>query len=321
MTIVVLALALVLPALAFAAWPVLRRPSSLVGVPDDDERAGLETEKVSALRAIRELELDRVAGHVSDEDYLDLRARYEASAVAVLRRLDALGPVPKPARAAPVAAAAVPWTRQPVTLGAMGAGLLVFGVVLGLLVSRFSTPAPPESPVMSGAPPQEFAPMTPGAPGGGAPRPLPKEMLEGMLRAAHASLDAGRYQEAIAAYTAIIRREPRNVDAITHLGVILALAGHHAEALEAFDRALAIEPDYAHALWDKAGVQEAREDHAGALKTLEHFVRVAPAGPDKDSAHERIRQAKARLAAGPKAKAPGAPGPAASPGAAPAKRP
>ena len=99
-----------------------------------------------------------------------------------------------------------------------------------------------------------------------------------MLKAAHASLDAGRYQEAIAAYTAVLRREPRNVDAITHLGVILALAGHHAEALEAFDRALAIDPNYAHALWDKAGVQEARQDHAGAVATLERFVRVAPAG-------------------------------------------
>jgi tetratricopeptide (TPR) repeat protein len=131
-------------------------------------------------------------------------------------------------------------------------------------------------------------------------------MLEGMLKAAHASLDAGRYQEAIAAYTAVLRREPRNVDAITHLGVILALAGHHADALEAFDRALAIDPNYAHALWDKAGVQEASQDHAGAVSTLERFVRVAPAGPDRDRAQERLRDAKARLAATPKAGTPAA---------------
>jgi tetratricopeptide (TPR) repeat protein len=125
-----------------------------------------------------------------------------------------------------------------------------------------------------------------------------------MLQAAHASLDAGRYQEAIAAYTAILKRDQRNVDAITHLGVILALAGHHAEALEAFDRALAIDPNYAHALWDKAGVQEARQDHAGAVATLERFVQVAPAGPDRNRAQERLREAKARLAAAPKAGTP-----------------
>jgi tetratricopeptide (TPR) repeat protein len=315
MTTALLTLALAVPALAFAVWPFLVRrgtQASLVTAPADDERAGLENEKVIALRALRELELDRVAGHVDDEDYRDLHSRYEGDAVAVLRRIDALGPVARPSRRvpAPTPAVATPWTRQPAVLGAMGIGLLVFGVVLGLLVSRYSTPAPPE-PDMTTARPGAPSAMAPGfssggssGTGGGAPRPLSKEMLEGMLKAAHASLDAGRYQEAIAAYTAVLRREPRNVDAITHLGVILALAGHHADALEAFDRALAIDPNYAHALWDKAGVQEARQDHTGAVATLERFVRVAPAGPDRDRAQERLRDAKARLAATPKAGAP-----------------
>jgi tetratricopeptide (TPR) repeat protein len=305
MTTALLALALALPALVFAAWPSLARRVDRTGpgpTPRDEERAGLETEKVIALRALRELELDRVAGHVSEDDYRELHARYEGDAIAVLRQLDALGPAPA-GRRAPVAApepgTATPWTRQPVALGAMGAGLLVFGLVLGLLVSRYSTPAPPE-PGMAVAPPVAPPGMGPGSASGGPPRALSKEMLEGMLKAAHASLDAGRYQEAIAAYTAVLRREPRNVDAITHLGVILAIAGHHADALEAFDRALAIDPDYPHALWDKAGTQEALQDHAGAVATLERFVKVTPAGPDRERAQQRIRDAKARLGASPK---------------------
>jgi tetratricopeptide (TPR) repeat protein len=318
-TIILLALGLAVPALAFAAWPVLRRRPALAPVPLDEERAGLETEKVTALRALRELELDRQAGHVDEEDYQDLRTRYETQAVAVFHRLDALGPAMPPARrATPVAtpAAPTPWTRQPVALGAMGAGLLVFGVILGLLVSSYSVPAPPETgsaPVMPGP----ASPALPGPAPGGAPRPIPKEMLQGMLEAAHASLDAGRYQEAIAAYTAVLKRDQRNVNAITHLGVILAIAGHHAEALEAFDRALAIDPDYAHALWDKAGVLETRQDYAGAVAALEHFVRVSPAGPDRDRAQERIRQAKTRLAASPKPAAPSAPAPHPGSGASP----
>jgi regulator of sirC expression with transglutaminase-like and TPR domain len=198
---------------------------------------------------------------------------------------------------------ATPWTRQPAVLGATGAGLLAFGVVLGLLVSRYSTPAPPETGMAAPeAPGMPVGPPTAAGPPvgpGETPRPLPKEMLEGMLRAAHASLDAGRYQEAIAAYRAILKRDPKNVEAITHLGVILALAGHYPEALEAFDRALAIDPGYAHALWDKAGVLEAQGDHAGVVATLERFVRVAPAGPDRDRAEARIRDARARVAKGP----------------------
>jgi tetratricopeptide (TPR) repeat protein len=318
-----LTLGLAVPALAFVAWPVLRRRASVAPAPLDDERAGLETEKVTALRALRELELDRQAGHVDEDDYQDLRGRYEAQAVAVLRRLDALGPPTAPARrAAPVSAPAppTPWTRQPVALGAMGAGLLVFGVVLGLLVSSYSVPTPPE-PDRTVALPGPAPPPLPGPAPGGTSRPLSKEMLEGMLEAAHASLDAGRYQEAIAAYTAVLKRDQRNVNAITHLGVILAIAGHHAEALEAFDRALAIDPDYAHALWDKAGVLEARQDHASAVVALEHFVRVSPTGPDRDRAQERIRQAKARLAAAPKQAAPGASAPPPGTGAPPARTP
>ncbi len=297
MALVLLTAGLAIPALAFAAWPLLGR-SAHAAAPalTDDDRAGLENEKLIALRALRELELDRVAGHVTEEDYRDLHARYEGDAVAALRRLDALGPA-RPPRAAPTPTVATPWTRQPVALGAMGAGLLVFGLVLGLLVSRYSTPAPPE-PDMVTAPPGMPPGMSPSS--GGPPRPLSKEMLQGMLQAAHASLDAGRYQEAIAAYTAVLRREPRNVDAITHLGVILALAGHHTDALEAFDRALAIDPDYAHALWDKAGTQEALQDHGGAVATLERFVRVAPPGPDRDRAQARLREAKAKLATAPK---------------------
>jgi tetratricopeptide (TPR) repeat protein len=317
MTTALLTLALAVPALVFAVWPSLVRRGDRLGLAPtekDEERAGLENEKVIALRALRELELDRVAGHVTEEDYQDLHDRYEGDAVAVLRQLDALGPVRKEPRAAPAPTpdVATPWTRQPVALGAMGAGLLVFGVILGLLVSRFSTPAPPE--VGMTAPPPGMPPgMGAGSAGGGPPRPISKEMLEGMLKAAHASLDAGRYQEAIAAYTAVLRREPRNVDAITHLGVILAIAGHHTDALEAFDRALAIDPNYVHALWDKAGTQEALQDHAGAVTTLERFVRLAPAGPDRDRAQERIREAKARLATMPKAAAPKTSAPAPRP--------
>ena len=220
----------------------------------------------------------------------------------MLRQLDALGPARKEPRAAaaPPPEVATPWTRQPVALGAMGAGLLVFGVVLGLLVSRYSTPAPPE-PGMTAPPPGMPPGMGPGSAGGGPPRPISKEMLEGMLKAAHASLDAGRYQEAIAAYTAVLRREPRNVDAITHLGVILAIAGNHTDALEAFDRALAIDPSYAHALWDKAGTQEAHQDHAGAVAGVISVIGPAGVidveldGPIAQALRTRARQVSQRM--------------------------
>src|SRR5262249_57303974 len=78
-------------------------------------------------------------------------------------------------------------------------------------------------------------------------QPLPPEMLRGMLQAARSSLQQGRYSEAIAAYQAVLKRDPNNVDATTHLGLILAVGGgpdHADRALEIFHRALSIDPPY-----------------------------------------------------------------------------
>jgi tetratricopeptide (TPR) repeat protein len=297
-----LALALLgLGALAYVTWPLLRRRGDALDPGGDDERIFLEAEKVAALRTIRELEADREAGHLLEADYAEMRGHYEARAASVLRRLDALPPPARPARPGGPPPASAPWSRQPAVLGSAGIAVLVFGVVLGVLVTRYTTPAPVEGqPSESGAPGPPRGPLALGdAPGGpaGAPRPLPREMLQGMLQAARASLEAGRYQEAIAAYKAILKRDPRNVDAITHLGLILALAGHAEGALEAFDRALQIDADYGEALWYKGTVlAEAKQDDAGAIAAWERFVRVSAPGPDREQAVTRIREAKARLA-------------------------
>jgi tetratricopeptide (TPR) repeat protein len=322
-TVALLILALTLPVAVFVLWPLRRRSDpGLPGVAEI-ERAELEAEKLAALRALRELALDHEAGHLTADDYADLRARAEARAAAILRQLDARDAAPSslttapagPRRPAGSGGPRIPWTRQPAVLGLAAVGILVFGVVLGVLVTRFLTPEP--SPMagspdtMSGAPP--LADAGPGGPtSSGPPRPIPPGVLAGMLQAAHASLDAGRYQEAIAAYKAVLARHPDNVEAMTHLGVILAQAGHADGALEAFDRALAIDPGYAHAWWDKAGVLfDQKQDYSGAITAWERFLALAPAeGPDRDQARARMQDARQRLAAGAKTPTAAPPGPA-----------
>ncbi len=212
-------------------------------------------------------------------------------------------PTMSPAAPAPRPLARVPWSRQPRVLAATGVALLAFGVVLGVLVVRFTGPAPPD-PMASM--PEMTGPVATGGPTGtstapregGSGQPIPKDMLEGMLRAAHGSFDAGRYPEALAAYQAVLKRDPQHVEAMTHLGVILALAGHVEEALAAFDRALAIDPTYVHALWDKARtLHELRQDYTAALPAWERVLQVLPAGQDRERVLAKIRDAKARLAA------------------------
>lgn len=209
--------------------------------------------------------------------------------------------------------AAVPWTRRPAVLAGGAAFILAFGVLLGVLAVRYTVPAPPAMGGMGSMPGMPGMPEMPGmagAPGasdggpagsGAAPgtrAPLPPGALAGMLRAAHASLEAGRHEEAMAAYQAVLRRQPDNVEALSHAGLILAVVGRTDQALAALDRALALDPRNTHALWDKARVlQEAREDYAGAVTTWERFLALAPSGPDHEQAVIRMREAKARLRA------------------------
>jgi hypothetical protein len=55
----------------------LRRPAALIR-EDGQELGGRDEDAV--LEALRDIELDRATGKLNDEDYADLRARYEARA-------------------------------------------------------------------------------------------------------------------------------------------------------------------------------------------------------------------------------------------------
>jgi hypothetical protein len=110
------ALAAALVALAVIAALVgpLSRPG--VGAPTgaDDAEDPEETPRGMALAALKEIEFDRATGKLSDEDYTDLKARYTAEALAVLRQED--GAAETPTAGPPSRSAAEPPNR----LGAGG---------------------------------------------------------------------------------------------------------------------------------------------------------------------------------------------------------
>jgi tetratricopeptide (TPR) repeat protein len=283
------------PALVFALWPLRRgqRGGALLALPPDEREQWIEA-KGAALRALRELAFEHDAGHMSDADYAELRVRYESEAAAALTALDRLGP----AAAAPPAAVEVPapaarraW-RHPAALAVSGLALLVFGVLLGVGIVRYSEPDRMAATPPAVAPPVAAAPEVPAS--GAAPRTVSPEVMRGMLQAARGSLSEGRYSEAIAAYQAVLKRDPKNVDAMTHLGLIVAIGGHADSALETFDKALSIDPDYAPALLYRGQVlYEAKKDVAGAVRAWERFVAVAPSAEDRQRVQKLIADAKA----------------------------
>ena len=307
---ITLIVAFVLPALAIVLWPLFRGRGADLGLtadrPRDDRRLELEEEKTALYRALRELEFDHEAGHLSDADYEGLRERYETRAAALITDLDALGPAPAP-REAPAAAPVkatptrVPWTRQPAALAVGAVVLVIFGVIIGVNASRFTEPD------QTMTPPGSRLPVPgPGADAGASPvgppsmrfepgKPIPPEILAGMLQAARQSLFDGNYSQAIAAYQAVLKRDAKNVDAMTHLGLIVSIGGHADAALETFDKALAIDPKYPPAYLYRGQVLfEQKQDYAGAVKAWESFLKLVPNGEDHDRVVAMLQDAKSK---------------------------
>jgi len=281
-------LLVVIPALAIVLWPLVRPGAATAarGVPAADRRLELEEEKAAVYRALRELAFDHEAGHLSDDDYRGLRERYEGQAAEVLRALDALGPTlpagPAEAMVSGEPARPARWTRHPLALGAGAVAVLAFGLLLGLSIGRFTTPEPPE---MAAGPPPGQSPVGPPMAKLEPGTPIPPAMLAGMLDAARQSLTAGRYGEAIAAYQAVLKRDPKNVDAMTHLGLIVAIGGHADTALETFDKASKIDPNYPPPyLYRGQVLYEVKRDYPGAVKAWQRFLVLVPNGED----HERV---------------------------------
>jgi tetratricopeptide (TPR) repeat protein len=299
--------AVVLPALAFALWPLARSRGEAAaepGVAAGDRALGLLEEKTAVYRALKELAFDHEAGHLSEDDYQALRERYESRAAELLEALDALQPATAAtgavtAAAATAAPAAGPsWTRHPLTLAGGAVLLVVFGVVLGINAGRFSESDQSAMPAGSRLP----APASPQAGGSMPPvagmepgKPISPEVFAGMLGAARQSLEQGRYPEAIAAYQAVLKRDPRNVDAMTHLGLIVAIGGHADSAIQTFDKALAIDPKYAPAyLYRGQVLYEVKQDYPGAVKAWERFLALVPSGQDHDRIAGLLKEARAK---------------------------
>jgi len=298
--VVVVSVVVGAPALLFALWPLLRRDAggrTFLPLPLD-RRQQLGEDKRAVFAALRELEFEHGAGHVSDADFADLRARYEGEAAAILGELDRLGTVePEPPRVEATTPRGSAW-RHPIALGTFAVLLVAFGVALGAGVVRYTEPDPMAGQLQTGSRPLAALPpeSTP-PPSSSGGRVVPPEVLRGMLQAARSSLGAGRYGEAIAAYQAVLKRDPKNVDAMTHLALIVAIGGgpeHADRALETFDKALAIDPSYLPALLYRGQVlYEVKKDVGGAIRSWEKFMALAPPGEDRDRVAKMIADARA----------------------------
>jgi hypothetical protein len=74
----------------FVTAPLRRRPSAQQEDPAAAELADLEARKQAKYRQIRDVEADRAAGKLSEEDFRRLDGELRAEAVDILKRIDRL---------------------------------------------------------------------------------------------------------------------------------------------------------------------------------------------------------------------------------------
>ncbi len=282
---------LLFAAVAFAvAWPLLRGHRPAVVPPEDapDPRHELLRQKGELYGQIRDLDFDYAAGSVAEADYRETRAQLEAAAAETLKALEALGAgaaaaLPPPAaRGTPVAA---PRSRG-LRLGLLLTGVLGLGLGLGYFLATSLGPRGPD-----GSPT--------GTVGGlGMSRAGPSASAD-PLEEARTLVDQGEAGKAFEIYRGILERDPRNVEAITQLGVILARARSYDEAHLAFDKALSVDPNAPLPLWEKGLAYFQAGRPRDGVKVWEHLIAVAPADARAAMARQmlaRVRESMGRPA-------------------------
>ena len=96
----------------------------------------------------------------------------------------------------------------------------------------------------------------------------------------------------------MLKRDPKNVDAMTHLGLIVAIGGHADAALETFDKALEIDPGYPPVyLYRGQVLYEVKQDYSGAIQSWERFLALVPQGEDHDRVVALVEQARSKQGA------------------------
>lgn len=250
--------------------------------------------------AIEALDADEAAGRLGADEHARQRAEREREAGRLFVRLRRAQRDTRERRPEPPVETMGPqqrWSRHPMTVAATAGVLLIVGVAGGVAVGRWlsgpdaPTPAGVSSPAPGDRPSTRMTEAALQALQQAAPRE--DAPIATLLEFAHSALDNRRFDEARRVYGQVLAREPKNVEAITHLGAVLFEEGRLDEALAKVDDALRIDPGYIHALWDRTQyLFHGKGNFPAAISAGEAFLAVVPQGPDAESVRKLMADAR-----------------------------
>jgi len=261
---VALFIVLLLAGTAAVVAPLARRPVAWPADPPDQR-----DDMARAVSSLRDLEFARAAGTIAPADYTRLRASLERDAF-VRRTPEARGgaPVPTLVAASLIAAVAV-------------------GVAVFYLPPSAGDRAPGET--VTGTVPQANALAALEARARATPGDVPTQ-----LALADAYVQAGRPQDAIPRYQAVLAKDPSNVAALDGLALILVASGSNDGALVAADRVLAQRPKDPDALFVKGLALYGKQDWKGAVDVWTVYLDVGQYHPGAEMVRGLYADARAK---------------------------
>ncbi|MFI5294088.1 MAG: tetratricopeptide repeat protein [Thermodesulfovibrionales bacterium] len=117
--------------------------------------------------------------------------------------------------------------------------------------------------------------------------------VDAWIKLGNALMDTKRFNEAIDAYQKALAINPKNVDVRVDLGTCYRNSGRPAEAIKEYRKALEIDPRHLNA-HKNLGVVLADDIHgkAEATKEFEKFLELAPNDPDGPQIRQMIQELK-----------------------------
>ena len=253
-----IAVGIALATIVAIAYPFWRPAETFEDTEGDTDDLTMRREKL--YDAVRELELEREAGSVSQEEYERIRTTYELQAAALLQEEERLGrsrprPLGKPAPTRSAVPSPRPVSHR-LDLLLPAAIILVVGLGLGFFLASSLQPRQPGMSITGDIP-------------------------SSSLKVADEAFQRGDFRQALEGYKKVLDSNPHDVEALTQIGVILARGRHYDDALLAFDQALRVKPNDPKALFEKGlvffqGKVEPRE----GVKVWEQLIKTAP--PDNE---------------------------------------
>ena len=246
-----------------------------------DEHSRLADERNFLLTSLDDLEAERAAGDLTDDDYLALRAGYERRAVDVLAALAADDTAPEEAEDPVGAPSSTSWRRRTrralvslaVAGAALGAGLAVDGSAGNRLPTQTIT--------------------------GSLPPAIGNELAD-----AQADLVRGDDLQALKLFEAVLAAQPNEPEALAYSGWIVANAGVSsksppllARGVASLDAAERADPSYPDTYLLLGLVRLGTGDPAAAVSDLHRYLALGPSAADAQAARSALAKAKAKAEA------------------------